>query len=172
MDVLDGPRSIEEIRQVKYRYLRCVDLKLWDEIGGTLTEDATLDCGRSAYGKQLEIAGRQEIVSFFRTKFGPDTLTSHNAGQPEITIDGDTATGIWSLRDTLLATKHRMLIVGAGFYYDRYERVADGGWRIARTGDVRTYETMLSLEDLPSFKIIAALSGMPDQEEYADAFVR
>jgi hypothetical protein len=24
--------ALEEIRRVKYRYLRCVDLKLWDEI--------------------------------------------------------------------------------------------------------------------------------------------
>jgi hypothetical protein len=172
MDVLDGPRSIEEIRQVKYRYLRCVDLKLWDEIGDTLAEDATLDYGRTAYGKQLEIAGRPEIVAFFRTKFGPDTLTSHTAGQPEITIEGDTAAGMWSFRDTLLATRHRMLIAGAGFYHDRYERGADGFWRITRTGYVRTYETMVSLDDLPSFKIIAALAGMPGQEEYADAFVR
>lgn len=172
MDVLDGPRSIEEIRQVKYRYLRCVDLKLWDEIGDTLTEDATLDYGRTAYGKQLEIAGRADIVAFFRTKFGPDTLTSHTAGQPEITVDGDTATGIWSFRDTLLATRHRMLIAGAGFYHDRYERGADGGWRIARTGYVRTYETMMSLDDVPSFKIIASLAGMPGQEEYADALIQ
>ena len=24
--------ALEEIRQVKYRYLRCVDLKLWDDL--------------------------------------------------------------------------------------------------------------------------------------------
>jgi hypothetical protein len=172
MDAVDGLRSIEEIRQVKYRHLRCVDLKLWDEIGDTLTEDAILDYGTTAYGKPVEIVGPPKIIAFFRAKFGPDTLTSHTAGQPEITVNGDTATGIWSLRDTLLATKHHMLIAGAAFYHDHYERGADDRWRIARTGYVRTYEAMMSLDDVPSFKIIAALAGMPDQEDYADAVVR
>ena len=35
--------TIEEIRQVKYRYLRCVDLKLWDELAEVFTPDATVD---------------------------------------------------------------------------------------------------------------------------------
>src|SRR5882724_10767476 len=110
--------ELEKIKQLKYRYLRCVDLKLWDEIGDVFTEDAGLDYGTVAYGKPLQIAGRAGIVAFFRTKLGPDTLTSHSAGQPEITADGngvscDRATGIWQVKETVLATRHRMLITGA-----------------------------------------------------------
>jgi hypothetical protein len=30
--------ALEEIRRLKYRYLRCVDLKLWDEIGDVCAE--------------------------------------------------------------------------------------------------------------------------------------
>lgn len=163
MDSLEGLRSLEEIRQVKYRSLRCVDLKRWDEIGDVFTEDADLDYGTVAYGKPLQIAGRAGIVAFFRTKLGPDTLTSHSAGQPEITVDGDgisdRATGIWQVRDTVLATRHRMLITGAAFHHDRYERGADGRWRVAGTRCVRNYETMVSLDDLPSFKLTAALDS-------------
>jgi hypothetical protein len=159
MDSLEGLRSLEEIRQVKYRCLRCVDLKLWDEVGDVFTEDATLDYGTIAYGKPLEIAGRAGIVTFFLTKLGPDTLTSHEAGQPEITLDGDTATGIWQVRDTVLATRHRMLITGAAFHHDRYVRGPDGRWRVARTRCVRNFETLVSLDDLPSFKLTAALDG-------------
>ena len=172
MDSVEGLRSLEEIRQVKYRYLRCIDLKRWDELGDTFTQDATLDYGTIAYGKPLEITGRLEIVAFFRAKLGPDTLTAHAAGQPEITVDGDTATGIWSLRDTVLATRHRMLITGAAFDYDRYQRGSDGRWRIAHTGFVRTYEAMISLDDLPSFKITAALESVAAGQAYADAAVR
>jgi hypothetical protein len=47
------------------------------------------------------------------------------------------------------------VIAGAAYYQDRYERGADGAWRIAHTGYVRTYEAMLSLDDLPSFKFLA-----------------
>jgi hypothetical protein len=151
--------SIEEIRQVKYRYLRCVDLKLWDEIGETLTEDATLDFGTTDFGGLLEITGRSEIVAFNRGKFGPGTLTAHTAAQSEISVDGNTAAGVWSLRDTLLATRHRLIITGAAFHYDRYERGADACWRIARSAYARNYEAMMSMDNLPSFKIIAALGG-------------
>jgi ketosteroid isomerase-like protein len=151
--------TLEEIRQVKYRYLRCVDTKLWDEIGDTFTEDATVDYGTQAFGKPLKMAGRAEIVEFFRKNVGPDVLTVHAAGQPEISIDpdGDTAAGIWSFQDTVIATKYKVAIVGAAFYHDTYRRESDGKWRISHTGYQRTYEAMMSLADLPSFKIIAQL---------------
>ena len=150
--------TIEEIRQVKYRYLRCVDLKRWDELAEVFTPDATVDYGTPVYGKPLKIAGRDEIVGFLRAKLGPDMITVHRAGQPEITVDGDTASGTWSFEDTVIATGHRIVIVGAAFYEDRYERGADGRWRIAHTGYVRTYEAMLSLDDLPSFRLTAKLA--------------
>jgi SnoaL-like domain len=173
-DPLDGLCHLEEIRRVKYRYLRCVDLKLWDEIGDTFTEDATVDYGTIVYGKPLKISGRPEIVAFFRTKLGPDVLTGHVAGQPEITLagDGDTATGIWSFQDTVLATRHRMMIAGAAFYHDRYQRGIDGRWRIAHTGHVRTYEVMMSLDDLPSFRVTAKLESGPSRDAGVLAAVR
>ena len=62
--------TIEEIRQVKYRYLRCVDLKLWDELAEVFTPDATVDYGTQVYGKPLKLAGRDEIVGFLRDKLG------------------------------------------------------------------------------------------------------
>ena len=100
----------------------------------------------------------------------------HAAGQPEITVDGDTATGSWRFEDTVIATEHRVVIAGAAFYQDRYERGADGAWRIAHTGYVRTYEAMMSLDDLPSFKFLAgpptagrALLTQPFAEALAEA---
>src|SRR6478672_9057582 len=81
--------TIEEIRQVKYRYLRCVDLKLWDELAEVFTPDATVDYGTQVYGKPLKLAGRDEIVGFLRDKLGPDMITVHRAGQPEISVHGD-----------------------------------------------------------------------------------
>jgi hypothetical protein len=146
---------LEEIRQLKYRYLRCVDQKLWDELADVFTKDATVDYGTRVYGKPLKLAGRDEIIAFFRAKLGPEIITVHAAGQPEITVDGDMATGIWRFEDTVIATQHRTVIAGAAYYRDRYERGADGAWRIAHTGYVRTYEAMVSLDDLPSFKFLA-----------------
>jgi hypothetical protein len=147
--------TLEEIRRVKYRYLRCVDLKLWDEIVDVFTPDATADYGTPSYGKPLKLTGRDEIVTFLRTSLGPGIITLHAAGQPEIDIDGDTASGTWRFEDTVIATQFKVVITGAAFYEDRYARGEDGAWRIAHTGYVRIYEATMSLDDLPSWKLIA-----------------
>ena len=145
--------ALEEIRQVKARYLRCVDLKLWDDLADTFTADATAQYGTPALGKPIDLAGRDQIVGFLREKLGPDIITSHFTTQPEITVDGDTAHGTWGFEDKVIATEYRMMITGAAFYEDRFTRGEDGRWRIAHTGYVRTYETMMSFDDLPSFRI-------------------
>ena len=147
--------ALEEIRRVKYRYLRCVDLKLWDEIGDVFTAGATVDYGTRALGEPIRLRGRAEIVVFLRKSLGPGIVTVHFASQPEIDVDGDTARGTWSFEDTVIATEYRVLIKGAAFYEDRYARGEDGGWRISHTGYVRTYEVMMSLDDVPSLKFTA-----------------
>ena len=94
-------------------------------------------------------------MGFLRDKLGSDIITTHFAGQPEIDVDGDEASGTWSFQDTVIVPEHRVVIIGAAFYEDRYVRGADGHWRIRHTGYQRTYEAMLSLDDLPSFRLTA-----------------
>jgi len=147
--------ALEEIRRLKYRYLRCVDLKLWDEIADVFTPGATVDYGTLALGQPIRLTGRDEIVAFLRDQLGPGIITVHSATQPEIDVDGETASGTWSFEDTVIATEYRVLIKGAAFYQDRYARGGDGRWRISHTGYVRTYEVMMSLDDVPSLKFTA-----------------
>ena len=106
--------ALEEIRRLKYRYLRCVDLKLWDEIADVFTPDATVDYGTRALGEPVRLTGRDEIVAFLRDRLGPDIITVHFASQPEIDVDGDEASGTWSFEDTVIATEYRVLIKGRG----------------------------------------------------------
>ena len=147
--------ALEEIRRVKYRYLRCVDLKLWDEMADVFTPDASAEYGTHAVRQELSLYGRDAIVGYLRDNLGPEIITVHRCGQPEIEIDGDTATGTWSFEDTVIATTFRVVIKGAAFYEDTYERGADGKWRIKRIGYTRIYETMQSLDDTPSLKFLA-----------------
>ena len=147
--------ALEEIRRLKYRYLRCVDLKLWDEIADVFTADATVDYGTRALGEPIQLRGREEIVAFLRKSLGPGIITVHFASQPEIDLDGAAASGTWSFEDTVIATEYRVVIKGAAFYEDRYARGEDGRWRISHTGYVRTYEVMMSLDDVPSLKFTA-----------------
>lgn len=151
--------ALEEIRRLKYRYLRCVDLKRWDDFADTLTADATANYGTPVYGEPLTLTGRADIVTFMREKLGPEITTVHFVSQPEIDIDGDEAAGTWAFEDTVIVTEHRLVIRGAAFYEDRYRREADGVWRISHTGYDRTYEAMVSLDDLPSFRLTANMWG-------------
>lgn len=161
--------ALEEIRQVKYRYLRCVDLKLWDEIAEVFTADATADYGTHATRRPLSLRGRDDIVGYLRHNLGPDMITVHRCGQPEIKIKNDKAKGTWSFEDTVIATAFRVLIKGAAFYEDEYERGADGQWRISHTGYKRIYETMCSLDDTPSLRFLDSMWATPGAAGPAEA---
>jgi ketosteroid isomerase-like protein len=147
--------AVEEIRQLKARYLRSVDQKSWDDLSDTLTPDAVADYGTHVYDDGLLLTGRDAILAFMREKLGPELITVHLAGPPEISVDGDTATGVWGFQDTVISTEYKVFIQGAAYYEDEYRREADGKWRIAHTGYTRTYEAMFSLDDLPSFRFTA-----------------
>ncbi len=147
--------ELEKIRLLKYRYLRCVDLKRWDEIADVFTADATADYGTPSAGRPLNLRSRDEIVDFLRDSLGNGIITLHAAGQPEIDIDGDTATGTWRFTDTVIATEFKVVITGAAFYEDSYRRCEDGQWRISHIGYQRIYEASMSLDDLPSWKLTA-----------------
>jgi hypothetical protein len=147
--------ELEKIRQLKYRYLRCVDLKLWDEIGDVFTEHATADYGTPSARRPMDLTSRDDIVTFLRESLDNSIITLHAAGQPEIEIDGDNATGTWRFEDTVIVPDFKVVIKGAAFYEDRYERGTDGRWRISHTGYVRIYESSMSLDDVPSFKLTA-----------------
>lgn len=142
--------ALEELRQLKYRYLRTLDLKCWDDFADTLTEDVT-----ASYGPALRFDGRGAVVDFMRNSLGPAIITVHHCHHPEIHVAGDTATGTWYLDDKVIITEHRTLLTGAAFYDDTYARCADGAWRISRTGYVRSYEAVQSLDDTPSWKLTA-----------------
>lgn len=148
--------TLEEIKRLKYRYLRCVDLKRWDELADTLTEDAIAEYGTAVHGGPVRRAGRDAIVDFLRETLTPAIITAHSAQQPEIQIDGDTATGTWCFTDTVIATEYdHTMIQGAAFYEDRYARGGDGAWRIQHTGFTRTYEFTVTLGSLPGFRLTA-----------------
>jgi ketosteroid isomerase-like protein len=143
--------ELEELRQLKYRYLRTLDLKEWDDFADTLTEDVTAD-----YGERLSFTGRDAVVAFMRQSLGTGSIiTVHQCHHPEISVDGDVATGRWYLEDKVIITEQRMLLTGAAFYDDRYRKCDDGAWRIARTGYIRSYEAMQSLDDTPSWRLTA-----------------
>ena len=144
--------DIEEIERLKYRYLRALDTKQWDEFADTLTEDVVGDYGESL-GEEHHFTDRDSLVEFMVKAMPADMITEHRVTHPEIDVDGDEATGIWYLQDKVIVPKYNFMLMGAGFYHDRYRRTPDG-WRISATGYDRTYDASLSTESL-GFKVKA-----------------
>jgi hypothetical protein len=140
--------DIEAIKTLKYRYMRAVDLKDWDLLAGTLEEGVT-----AHYGRRLDFADRGELLGYFRENLGPEILTVHHLHQPEIAVDGDTATGTWGLRDQVIIPAFNMMITGACFYDDTYRRGNDGDWRIATTRYDRLFEATESLDVRSDFRL-------------------
>ena len=142
--------DVEAIQQVKYRYLRAMDTKHWDEFAETMTEDIVGAYG-SSLGKELHFDNRKDLVEYLSSAMGPGVVTEHRVTHPEITVDGDTASAIWYLQDRVIVAEFDFMLIGAAFYRDQYRRTPDG-WRISATGYDRTYEVTMSVADL-KFKV-------------------
>ena len=142
--------ELEAIKRLKYKYLRCLDQKLWDEIGSCFTADAT--CSYS--GGKYAFDGRDAIVDFLRKAMGaPSFYSSHRVHHPEIEFQSaTTARATWALEDQVIETKAQITIRGAAFYHDEYVK-QDGVWLIRSTGYERTFEEMESRKDHPSLRL-------------------
>jgi hypothetical protein len=136
---VDDLIAIEEIKRLKYKYVRCLDQKRWDEIAECFVPDAVASYGGGAWA----FDGRDAIVEFLRSSMGSQQfLSAHRVGQPEIDVTGpDTAAGTWALMDLVLQLEFGVDIRGAAFYEDTYVKV-DGAWKIKSTGYKRTYEEL------------------------------
>ncbi|MDQ2628218.1 MAG: nuclear transport factor 2 family protein [Actinomycetota bacterium] len=152
MTEFDAVADIEAIKQVKYRYLRALDTKHWDDFAATLAEDVTADYGKSM-GSDHTFSDRDSLVEFMRTSLPGNLISEHRVNHPEITLTGaDSATGIWYLQDRVIMPDFNLMLIGAAFYHDTYRRTADG-WKISATGYQRTYDATMPLSDIPGFKV-------------------
>jgi hypothetical protein len=144
--------DLEAIRQLKYRYFRCLDLKLWDEMRECFTPDATVEYGDGQYRFQ----GVDAILDFLVRSLGNESgsLGSHQGHQPEIELTGPTtARGVWALDNYLFQPARQRALRIAAFYRDEYVK-SGGRWRIAHTGYRSLYHEEWSRADVPSLRLV------------------
>jgi hypothetical protein len=138
--------DITAISQLKYRYLRSLDTKAWDEFADCFVPEATGDYNG------LVFDDRAALVSYMRENLPEGFLTMHQVHHPEVAVEGDTATGRWYLQDKVIVPTLQFMLEGAAFYDDRYVRTPQG-WRVAHTGYRRTFEITYDLAALPGTRI-------------------
>jgi SnoaL-like domain len=120
--------DIEAIKQLKARYFRALDLRLWDLFGSVWTADAHLE--QSLTGDVVD--GRDAIVEFVRSSLSP-FQSVHHGHMPEITIiGGSTAHGIWAMFGLIAVpgTQPAKGFTDYGHYTEDYAKQADV-WQIS-----------------------------------------
>lgn len=142
-------KDTEAIKRLKGTYLRCLDSKLWDQIGDCFCEDVTT----SYSDGKLSFTGKNEVVDFFRKCMPPEHITMHQCHTPEIDFEDEThASAYWYLGDSLILLDRDMGIRGGAFYHETYEKV-DGEWKIKTIGYQRTFEERWDRKDCSSAKV-------------------
>lgn len=141
--------DIHAITRLKYRYLRTLDTKQWDDFASCFAEDATADYNG------LEFAEPTSLVAYMKKNMGEGVYTMHQAHHPEIDIDPenpDRATATWYLHDKVIVDAFRFSLEGGAIYSDVYVRGTDG-WRIQHTGYRRTFEITSNFDDPSKTKV-------------------
>lgn len=154
MSIMVDLETIEAIKPVKYRYLRALDTKHWDDFADTLTEDIVGEYG-SSVGKEHRFTNRAEPVESTRTRWPRCSSMSGDLDRRSSSTITIRAEGTWYLQDRVIVPEYNFMLFGAAFYRDRYRKTEDG-WKICATGYQRTYEVTQSL-DGSNFKLTPGL---------------
>jgi hypothetical protein len=135
--------AIEEIKQLKAKYWRGVDMADGELVRGILAEDCVLDymgcCTDPVTG--ADHMPQMNMVMHGRDSWAtgnldaPRLVTVHQGHQSEIEITGEsTATGVWSFSDRFFMPPGAPFdrLVGFGYYHDTYEKMG-GKWLLKTT---------------------------------------
>src|SRR3989449_9484850 len=135
MDAIERLDAVEQIKQLKARYFRCMDTKDWDGFAAVFAPDAVMDMSGEMRDQRTEgegvTRGAAEIAAFVRGAVG-DVVTVHHGHMPEIEVtSATTARGIWAMEDKLRWPEGAPIraMHGYGHYHETYEKV-DGRWLI------------------------------------------
>lgn len=131
--------DLDALNKLQTRYTKAVDAKYTAEYelqradllekaaaeqAACFTEDGIWDGGITGDVVQ----GQEALREIF--KYVPWKYAFHSYQTPDITIDGDTASGTWSLWEIAVTREDSRTLLIYGNAYERYRRTAQG-WRIA-----------------------------------------
>ena len=142
MDTIEELQAIEDIKRLKARYCRLVDLNRRAELRDLFTDDIEYEFKGWRKGQGADsFAGSAEDFA--------DRRSFHRVSMPDIEILSETsARGIWAMVDIIEypASTGKAGSRGYGWYHEEYRKV-DGRWRISSLLLVRRRAEELGARD-------------------------
>ena len=122
--------ALEQIRQLKHRYLNACDRKAVEDIRECFAPGPIL----IDYGELGVFHDRDSFIELYtRLACQPNVIDLHHGSNPEIVLESATeARARWALYYFNLDTRTGVTRQLGGQYEDRY-RLTDAGWRIVET---------------------------------------
>jgi len=123
--------AIEEIRNLKARYFRYIDCKLWDQLPSLFTRDMKVLTPAGDVYSESGLAYAESLRNSLTS-----AVSVHQGLTAEIEIvDEQNANAIWAMQDMICWDERHPAygwksILGRGHYHESY-RLEDGAWRIA-----------------------------------------
>lgn len=140
--------DIELIKQLKYRYCRCIDTANIAELKELFTEDASVRYEGGSY--LFEAQGRDKILQAIEYAFHAEAIAFHHVNHPEISVTSATdATGTWYLKDWFLDLRNKIITDGSSLYRDTYVK-RNGVWLIQRATYTRIFEIVTPFTQAPN----------------------
>ncbi len=153
--------EIEQIKQLKARYLRLLDLKKWDQYRELFTDDYRfyVEPDREPVpGTQPTDTNADDFVRRLAGTLQVPAVSVHQGHMPEIEITGEnSARGIWALYEFIDDPKRDIAFKGMGHYHEVYAKGADGKWRIKET-----HVTRMRLNQFPPTPEAQLVKTRPD----------
>ena len=141
--------DIEAIRQLRHKYFRCLDGKLWDE----MTECFADDVSATYFNGEFRFNGKDETINFFKMGLTDALVGMHHGHHPEIEITGEnTARGTWGLYNYLVDRTNNRGQRIAGMYQDEYVKVG-GQWKIKSIACNQIFQENWDRNETPSLKL-------------------
>lgn len=131
---MDAERIVDwvSIQDLKAKYFRYLDTKQWAAWRKLFTDDLVFFSEDSPEPTTTEpvIAGGDQFVQMV-SRMLQHAVTVHQGHMPEIEFTGPReARGVWAMYDWV-ESADGWSNQGFGHYHERYEKGADGRWRIA-----------------------------------------
>ena len=126
--------AIEEIKQVKARYFRCMDTKDWAGFTAVFAPDGRVDYSPAAVdSSDWKASGAANVVALVRKVVEP-AVTIHHGHMAEVEATSPTtASAIFAMEDLIYwpAGSRYRTMHGWGHYYETYEKI--GGKSLIKT---------------------------------------